>query len=61
MKAEINKEGMLILIAEYKEENFILLNWAEENKGEIFIPKNREELAYAKFDTIKIAITRITL
>ena len=55
MKAEINKDGLLIIIHESKKELESLNKWAKENKGKVFIPKERTKLATVKFESIKVA------
>jgi len=58
MKAEINKDGKLNLIAETDKEDDTLIEWIRSNKGRIYIPRKRDEYAYTKFDSIEIAIIK---
>jgi hypothetical protein len=56
MKAEINKDGLLIILFESKEEEIALNKWVKENNGQFIVPINRAELAMIKFGSIKTAI-----
>jgi hypothetical protein len=58
MKAEIDSKKTLILIPETVQEAKDMFNWIDENSGKVTVPANREDLAFIKFDKIKIAVTR---
>jgi len=56
MKAEINGDGLLVIIHESQKELEILKKWVKKNKGKISIPKTRTELATVNFDVIKVVV-----
>lgn len=58
MKAEIDSKKNLILIPETVQESTDLYNWIDEHSGKVTVPAGREEIAFIKFDKIKIAVSR---
>ena len=56
MKAEINKDGLLILSSDSKEESEVIYRWYQKNKARIVIPKKRDELSFLRFDALDIAV-----